>query len=527
MATLTTKLEGKFLMKLVVIFLFIAICGFSESINAAPAFGRYTGILRHANVAQDQLVRLDFITEQESNGLLKLRANMVLFFGGFDSAEYASYDFDKVTYNLLNGTLVFDTAERELHFIVHNFKDGHLQATVRTGVGNIGELILDQGDQAKPERPLLHPLWGEYRGICHGVGERLQIQTTPPTQITTSRSDRFAIFGIRAQKGENSRKCFSDVGTCINAVFNDGEYDFFNGHLDLHGDFGTLSCSVDQGGLTCKDCRFQRHSNERVENKLFVNPTSQPMWSIPDASTSSGLAGYYKGYVHLEQRDLLQPISIQISTYRQTPDGSGSETLMVSLVSNLYFGGHSDTDATISTKFDPRPLNLMNAQPIFDRADHNTDMIIKILNFKGSVIEGEWHSRRFGRVGRFAVSSGQNIVQLQDDAKLAPVIASRFDNGNWNLFLQVVFSDNSATSKDPFSPLALHGWAQLKGLTPRISVQTSTYDPFTGKFLLDLGDQSFMIGKRTSTGALITRPSNRILKPMLRHELLFLKDEQP
>ena len=514
-------------MKLVLVLLsLLSICSKTE---AAPTFGRYLGVLRHANIAQDQLARLDFITEQEAGGILKLRASLVLYFGGFESDEYASYDYDNVSYNLLTGTLVFDTPERELHFVVSEFKPGDLKAELKTGTGSVGQLIMTQDDSVTPERPLVQPLWGEYRGVCDNVGERIQIQTTPPGNITTNRTDRFAPFGIHVQRGENgSSRCLHDAGTCITAVFNDADYDFFNGHIDLHGRSGSLACQIDQSGLICGQCQFKRSSTDAAVATVYLLKNPVPDWQVPTSAITptSGIAGTYDGFVHLEGRDQYQPFSLAITTYRQSPDGGSGETLMVSVVANVKFGGHSATDETISTKFDPRPLNIMNAQPVLDREDHASDMILKITNIDSGVIEGEWHSRRFAKVGRFIVRAN-GPINLGADTKLAPDLTGNYDNGDWNVSLQVVFSDAALNSKDPFSPLAVQGWARFSDITPRMPITESAYDPFTGKFWLTFNEHGDMIGRRTDHAILMKRPATGILRAMQPHPFIELPEVKP
>lgn len=86
-----------FLMPLIVAFLAF----WNLPSHAQPMFGRCYGVLRHEGRPNDQLARLDFVTEQDANGVLKLRATMVLYFGDFSSDEYASYDYHNVQYNLL------------------------------------------------------------------------------------------------------------------------------------------------------------------------------------------------------------------------------------------------------------------------------------------------------------------------------------------------------------------------------------------------------------------------------------------
>lgn len=519
--------------------LFLALFGalfvVTTTVQANPvagAFGRYVGVLKHAGIAQDQLARLDFVTENEVGGVLKLRATLVLFFGGFDSHEYASFDYDNVSFHLLQQTLVFDSAERELNFVVQNFAAGQLTATLQTGGGDVGTLVLSQAGSVTPERPLVQPLWGEYRGICEGVGQRLQIQSLLSRPGTTSRTDPFAPYEIVAQLGDNGGSgCDSSAGTCISAIYQDADYDFFKGHVDFHGRQGPLTCDVDATGLTCGSCRYERTSNDFVAlGGEQILPQSQPQWQLPEnfgetSATVDSLQGQYSGFLHLEQRNLYQPMSVAVTTYR-APGTEGDSALIVSLSSTLQFGGHTATDQAITTKFDPKPWSILRGLPVFDRVDHGTDTILKMTKFGPQGIEGEWFSRRYGRVGTFVLTKTSKITLLQPQL-LAPAVNGVFDGDFSKLMLQIALSDSSMTSEDPFSPLTLHGWYSFNALGNRIQVTDGGYDPFTGKFSLGLGSAGYIVGLRRSGEVTMKRVSQVFLSPMQPHKMLRLREESP
>ena len=500
----------------------------SLNLQAAPTFGRYFGVLRHEHLPQDQLARLDFITEQESGGILKLRATLILYFGDYSSDEYASYDYDNITYNLLTGTLVFDSAEREVHFVVNNFGGGRLDADLRTGHGIVGRLQLSQATQVNVERPLVQKIWGEYRGICGGVGQRFQVQSSPFHPIATNRTDPFAPFIIMAQVGDNGGAgCPIGASTCVTNVYHDADYDIFTGHIDFHGSYGSLPCDVDESGITCGQCRYNRSSNEAVRPGVMSLPVTQPKWvvKLDENAPNVGLQGVYRGYVHLERRDIYQMMSIAVTTYRQGGgETGGNENLMVSIVSSVRYGGHTDTDEAINTKFDPRPLNIMNSQPVFDRSDHTTDMIVKITKIGGGSIEGSWYSRRFGFVGNFLLSSS-GAVELAQPEKLDSKLTGNFSDGKLNVNMIVGMSDRATSSKDPFSPLTIQGNLWYKDLTPRKPFTDSAFDPFTGKFSLETdGPGGAYIGSRTKHGIKLKIPNQGILRPMQSHSYIELME---
>jgi hypothetical protein len=508
--------------------LMIVMAFWSLQLKAAPTFGRYLGVLQHEHLPQDQLARLDFITEQESGGILKLRATLVLYFGDYNSDEYASYDYDNVTYNLLTGTLIFDSSEREVHFVVNDFSGGRFDANLKTGHGVVGRLLLSQDSQVKVERPLVQKIWGEYRGVCGGVGQRLQVQSTPSHPIATNRTDPFAPFIIMAQIGDNAGAgCPIGASTCVTNVYHDADYDIFTGHVDFHGAYGSFSCNVDESGMTCGECRYNRSSSEGVRSGVVALPLSQPKWTMKlnENASTAGLQGVYKGYVHLERRDIYQAMSIAVTTYRQGSGGTDSnENLMVSIVSSIRFGGHTDTDEAINTKFDPRPLNIMNTQPVFDRTDHSTDMILKITKIGGGIVEGAWYSRRFGLVGNFYLTSS-GLVELAEPEKLDSKLTGHFSDGKLNVDMVVAMSDRATSSKDSFSPLTIQGNLWYTDITARNPFTDTAFDPFTGKFALETnGPGGAYIGQRTKRGIKLKVPNLGILRPMQSHNTIELME---
>lgn len=486
---------------------------------AGPTFGRYLGVLRHERMAQDQLARLDFITDQDTGDTVKLRATLILYFGDYNSDEYASYDYRQITYHRQSGALVFDSADREVHFVVNSFDGQQLNADLRTGNGVVGRLILSQSSEVQVERPLVQKIWGEYRGVCGGVGQRFQVQSSPSHPIATNRTDPFAPFIVMAQLGDNGGAgCPLGASTCVTRVFHDADYDIFAGHIDFHGPYGSMACNVDEVGITCGECRYKRSSNETVRSGAITLPISKPEWTIkPGAPASSqAIDGVYRGYVHLEHRDIYQAMTIAVTTYSQN-----GET-MVSIISSLRFGGHTDTDQSINTKFDPRPLSTLAAEPVFDRDDNSTDMILKVRKIADGVVEGDWYSRRYGFVGSFILTS-HGTVELKYPEKIDSKLSGKFSDGKLSIDMIVAMSDREINSKDPFSPLTIQGNLWYVDMTPRKPFTETAFDPFTGKFSIETDEPGgAYIGQRTKTGLRLKLPNQGIMRPMQSHQFVDL-----
>jgi hypothetical protein len=212
-----------------------------------------------------------------------------------------------------------------------------------------------------------------------------------------------------------------------------------------------------------------------------------------------------------------------VTTYRQgAGEGSDQDELMVSLLSSVRFGGHTDTDQSINTKFDPRPFNIMSAQPVFVRADHSTDMILKLTKMSGGVAEGLWYSRRFGFVGTFLLTSW-GIVELVDPSKLDSKLSGRFSDGLLNVDMMVGMTDRAVSSADPFSPLMIQGNLWYSDITARKSFVDTAFDPFTGKFSVETdGPGGAYIGYRTARGIVLKVANQGVLRPMQSHNLIEL-----
>ena len=500
---------------------------FNSNLFAASPFGRYVGVLHHKNIPQDQLARLDFITDQEPNGSVNIRAVLVLYFGDFSSTEYTSYDYDHVSYNLLTGTLVFDGSERGLSFVVQKFGEGTLEATLKTVSGEVGTLSLKLGQEATPSRPLMQQISGEYRSICNGHGERLQVRALPFHPLTTNRSDPFTPFTIVAELGENGDSACPNSGTCVQNTFSDTDYHFYQGRIDFHSKRGGLTCAVDDTGLNCGACRYQKHVPALAGMNVKTYPTAIPNWQLGNpGNAQDSIAGTFTGFVHQEFRDVYQPMVLTIVSYRQ-PNASGNgDALILSVSSNIGFGSSAQPDESTSVKFDPRPLNILSPTPMFDRLDHNSDTILKLTRLESNVVEGVWFSRRFGRVGTFYLTLS-GLVNPTDSNKLMEPLSGIYIGDQWRVDMDVGLSENAPTSADPFYPLTIHGRFGMPELTTMDAISGGTYDPFTGTFEITSNTMGTIIGTHDRTGIQIHRLKPLIFRPMSPYSPVTLRKVQP
>lgn len=152
---------------LIVILVFLVLPMF-WSVQAQPTsqFGRYTGVLSHSKLAQEQLAKLDFVVEKQSAAEFKLIGILSVYFGGFDSTEYVTYHFNEVTYNVLTGGLVFDQPDQGISVVVTEFSSGVLKGRLRSNtLGDVGELLLSTKLNVQPTKPLVQMVWESIREL--------------------------------------------------------------------------------------------------------------------------------------------------------------------------------------------------------------------------------------------------------------------------------------------------------------------------------------------------------------------------
>ena len=494
-------------------------------------FGRYSGILRHANSDSDQLVKLDFITERGSDGTLQIAAVLTLHFGGFDSGEYISYRYNDIQYNPVSGTLIFQQANRSLALVTNVFKDGRLEGKLTSVQGGaVGDLLLSNSETPAPTRNLIEPLRGAYQGKCDDEDQILQLTPYRTNSDLSAVGNPFAAYEIVGQMGRSMRHvCPNREGRpCVAHKITSGSYDFFSGKLLLSGDQGGLDCKVAGASIRCNGCQMERITGE-MRGPLQSTPlASQNTFSdlgspSPD---DSDLGGQYHGYLHHEYLDQYQNLRLDLVAF-QNADGD-SQSLQISASAKLTFGG-PDVQEAISYKFAKRPYNILGTSFVFVGETTETDVTLKITSIKNGSIKGVWFSRTFGRVGHFVAYKGEP-PPLPEEVAVAQALSSTYDSPNIELVTNVLPGGAAAGSENPFSPLKFAGYFWFKaGFAKRIHIVSSSYDFYTGRIALitDSSDRAATGFVDPRTGALrIFWPSNRygnILKNFEYEEFSILK----
>ena len=502
---------------------------------AQTQFGRYLGTLQHSQIEQDQLAKLDFVVARQSSSEFRLIAVLTLYFGDYSSKEYVSYHFDSVTYNVLTGSLVFDQPDQDITLVADHFANGRFEGRVRaTSAGDVGTIKMSLDSSVAPTRPLVQPLWGEYRGVCDEVTTVLQIQTHRSNGDAGRMGNPFGTFETSAQLAEVTPGGCGDTSLCVARVYDSGSYNYFAGKLDLLGRSRNLSCDVTSTGLRCENCALRRTSGESAAAGVQAFPihaggyssVPQPGGSEPAAKSEvTQLSGTYSGYLFHELLGVYQAVSLNIVTY-QKPSADGTPALVISAVSSMYFGGHESVEY-INQRFNEKEYPLLAPQIVLERLDSDVDTTIQLTELGNGRARGIWYSTLFGRVGTFELSN-TSIPAPPAGATVMAKIGGRYQGGGWDLDLRVVRESTPPNTVNPFYPLNFKGAFRLQDITPNIRIADGVFDFYTGKLGMRLENESLFSGFRLNNNQLaLKRPTPGIIRPLTPHRMQIFEKVAP
>lgn len=495
--------------------LFLLFCLHNVAL-AQSVFGRYVGTLSNSSLGREQFAKLDFVTYSTSSSQLELRAILTLHFGSFESREYASYHFDRVRYNLLTSELVFDQPDQDITFIVRQFNGSSLTAELRSSLaGNIGTLKLGKNAVASLTKGGIEALQGQYKGVCGGKENRLQIFTYRSARDTNRTGNPFP-YDIYAQRGViDPDFCGGDVvagerTACVEATYNEGSYNFFTGELSLFGVPDAISCQVAGNKLSCGECTFTREKGFTLTTTSNVKPkATAPLWAASAQNTSiTALSGEYTGFLHHESTNAYQAMSLNVVSFQDPTADGGS--LRLSAVARLFFG-QVNASESISYRFNERPFPILTpiTSLVFYRPEADVDATLQITAITANEVRGVWNSLIYGRVGTFVARKGAGLV-APSGAQLFKSSKGEYRGQKFDLSLLVRLGEAPINSENPFAPLQFGGFVRLRDIGPNQRILSGTYDFFTGKigFVFDETDQRVMVGTREGTQLRLARPSN-------------------
>ncbi len=488
------------------------------SAQASSLFGQFVGSLEHEKLGREQLAKLDLIVSRTNQSSLDLKAVLTLHFGGFDSGEYVSYHFDDVEYNLLTNTLTFDQADQGISLTTESFQNGRLVGKLRSLFsGDVGKLRLTRGGRANPKLPLIQALGGEYQGSCDGKASALQVLTYRATGDTFQVGNPFGAYELKAQLGEENAvicpaRARNPDPRCVKAIFDEASYNFFTGQLSMVGYPLSLNCKVSGDRLDCGKCVLSRTSSESENPRLAPIKTDAAFSAFSNDGPALqdglvGLDGEYSGYVHHEYLNRYQVAKLNLMTYQST-DSNGQQTLKIAAMANLFFGGENSPEM-LSYRYDTVEYSnpLLSPQFVLSREDADVDAILKIESIKNGVIKGVWHSRTFGRVGAFELRKGK-LAKLPASASIMESVSAVYQNADWEIELIAALGQAPVSSNNPFYPLHLGGYVQMKKFSAKEPITGGSYDFFTGRIsLLRQGEEIFQ-GTRKSQAEFVLRKTS-------------------
>ena len=482
-----------------------------------PPFGRFIGVLRHESLGRDQLAKLDFIASREERNVLHLSAVLTLHFGGFDSGEYTAYHFDNVQYNILNQTFIFEQADQPVTLVARRFSGQEFEGEFRAAFGGgVSKLLLNKDKPAAPQLPLIGPVGGEYEGTCESkvasadVPARLQLVTYRSDETIGQAGNAFVSYRIRGIYGEKQGSgCISGVSPwCVWGSITSGNYNFYEGQLQVFNNYRNLTCSVETDGLKCDGCNLLKRVAGSSGKPALTPPVAQAVFASAPAGAAlkgedvNALQGKYTGYVHHEYLDRYQAASINLLAYQVPGEGGAPGVLRMSALARLSFGKEGSAE-TLSYKFAPRsyPNPFLAPHFVLQQTEGDVDAMIQVTQLGQGKIRGFWYSRLFGRVGAFEMQQG-GPPALHKGAKLMEPVSGQYESTHWDLSLEVGQGTVSPNTENPFAPLTLNGWALMRNITPKILITGGSYDFYTGKIGFEVGENDARVG---------VRPSRRLL----------------
>jgi len=494
----------------------------SAKIWSAPAVSsRYVGVIRNDGIQRDQLAKLDLIASREEGNTLYLKAVLTLHFGDFANKEYVAYHFDDVRFNILNRSFVFDQPDQPVTLVVTQSSGNRFEGEFRSAYsGHQGKVLLSSDQAIVPIYPLIEPVWGEYRGLCDS---KISFQKTMTSlQLYTYRAEGgagevgnpFRAYKIKGFVGENTGDYCErgDSGLCVWGNIRTGAFNFFKNQLQIFSNYKNLVCTPESDGLQCNGCGLMK----RVSGEMSVGRVMSPLVSSnvfgsvkPEASALTdeihSIQGEYTGYLHHEFLNQYQPGSVNILTYQIAPTPGAPATLRMSALASLHFGAGPEIE-TISYRFNEKsyPNPLLAPQFVFSQPDSDVDAMLQVTSLGKGVVKGIWFSRVFGRVGEFEFYKS-GAPQLASDAIKFKGISGYFKGPQWEMSLLVALGVSAPGSQNPFAPLSFGGYAIAPLITPKKHITGGTYDFYTGRIGMELGQDVAFIGERTLESDLLLR----------------------
>lgn len=472
--------------------------------NTPGIFGDFYGSINHKNLNYDQLVKLSLIPNRAEGNELKLKSIITLYFGSPEDGEYVSYHYDDVTYSLLTGELTFTQNDQDISlFNVKINAEGFDSQVSSNLIGNVGTLKLYK-DPKKVKITKLYPnVGGEFIGTCDSEKVKLQLFTFRSTDDSSRLGNPFGANRIVGQiaKIEPELCIFNKKEYCVQSRFDSASFDYYTGKLSLVGLPENLECEITENGWKCGNsaCELTNVKVRKLKSDYFEKLFQAREFFASDSQSDIGsgaLGGAYTGYLHHENLNQFQPVSLDIKAI-QIPSTGGNQLGLIA-TARSSFGKTPSNYETITYRFDAaKILNPIQPFPIvLGNPEEDVDAILKINSISNGVVKGTWYSILFGRVGTFEMRK-TGVVALPTNASFIAPLSGEYIQGSrgekdFLVNMKVTQGRGPLNSDNPFYPLAINGYVWTKSHTlKKLPIVEGSYDFYTGRlgFVFGEGDE--------------------------------------
>lgn len=486
---------------------------------------RYYGFVKLSDSAKLPVV-VDLTPDGQPGAVRSMRAVIRLHLGNFDSPEFVSFYFPQVTSASLNqseGDLTFVTstsgvstlsvkdayvaedrlsAQLELATTVDGGRRpmlGFLQA-IRLGTGPSDPIDRNRSEASvvafnkilaiEPDLKTVEPISGEYIAQCNGSTSVLQLDFARFAQSKTYAPFAFSpftfsegMFGSGTITGRlgpaEQDNCSGDSQGCDVRIFKAGSFEPFAGELLLRSTDGDLKCQVDQNGIYCGSCKFARRSGSATlavkEFSRSDDMVIEPGSALNLESDPASLAGSFYGYLHHENSDLYQPVSLRLDYV--------VDAMAYSSVAALYFG-NTDQNEFVVYQFDPVGIRQLANHVVLDGPGES---YLVLTSAGEKAVAGIWYSKTRGRIGTVSMARNSMPPLMVDQSKLVGSLKGSYSSANWKVDLFVA-SNVSETPAD-YSALRIFGAAtEVIDPSRQRLIRQGTFDFYTGTVAFKLDD---------------------------------------
>ena len=216
--------------------------------------GLYKAILMHEGTNFYQYANITLRTINPGGGNLKISANVRIFFGGWDSNEFLTYEYDEAPLNLLTREISVKDAVNDVSmigFLRANALSGRWFSTIN---GYVGRFIAKKGEAPAPPEDgiLVRSLTGQYQGglINSNPDSNLPEKITM-TLVTTQDTGTDSAISIRG----NTRLYLGEFGSLeyVELKLKDIQFNFYSRYLTVN----TSEYGLTYKGYLAQDGTFE------------------------------------------------------------------------------------------------------------------------------------------------------------------------------------------------------------------------------------------------------------------------------